>query len=130
MHIADFISRTFTGNKGEEQKQQQDASTSQADDNDILAIEDMEHVNALEFMRVTDQCVVQKSRAHRSRKKQKGADTKKSKLEGKSPAMKANSEVSKERMSEGDGSMRNENGMLRTRARVIKKPNRYDDCVM
>ena len=59
MHIADFLSRTSTVNKGEEQKQHQDASTSQADDTDILAIEDMEHVNALEFIGVTDQRFVQ-----------------------------------------------------------------------
>ena len=51
-------------------------------------------------------------------------------MEGKSPAMKANSEVPKERTSESDGPMRNDNGKSRTRARVIKKPNRYDDCVM
>ena len=44
--------------------------------------------------------------------------------------MKANSEVPKERTSEGDDHMRNENGMLRTRTRVIKKPNRCNDCVM
>ena len=49
MHIADFLSRTFTDNRGEERKQQHNASTSQADDMDILAIEDMEHVDALEF---------------------------------------------------------------------------------
>ena len=36
---------------------------------------------------------------------QKGADTKNSKLEGKSPAIIAKSEVPKERMSEGDGHM-------------------------
>ena len=76
-------------------------------------------------------------------------------MEGKSPAMKANSEVPKERTSESDGPMRNDNGTSRTRTRVpkertsesdgpmrndngtsrtrtrvIKKPNRYDDCVM
>ena len=34
MHIADFLSRTFTDNKGEAQKQQ-NASTSQAHDMDI-----------------------------------------------------------------------------------------------
>ena len=62
--------------------------------------------------------------------KQKGADTKNSKLEGKSPAMKADSEVPKERTSEGDGGIRNENGTLRTRTRVINKPNRYDNCIM
>ena len=54
---------------------------------------------------------------------QKGADTKNSKLEGKSPTMIAKSEVPKERTSEGDGRMRNENGTLCTRARVIKKLN-------
>ena len=59
MHIADFLTRTFTDNKVEEQKQQQNASTSQADDMDILGIEDMEHVDALEFTRVTDQRFVQ-----------------------------------------------------------------------
>ena len=41
---------------------------------------------------------------------QKGADTKNSKLEGKSPTMIAKSEVPKQRTSEGDGRMRNENG--------------------
>ena len=40
MHIANFLSRTFTDRKGEEQKQQQNASKGQADDIDILAIED------------------------------------------------------------------------------------------
>ena len=40
-------------------QQQQNASTSQADDMDIMAIEDTEHVDALEFMRVTDQQYVQ-----------------------------------------------------------------------
>ena len=40
MHIANFLSRTFTDRKGEEQKQQQNASKGQADDMDILAIED------------------------------------------------------------------------------------------
>ena len=59
MHIADFLSRTFTNNKGEEQMQQQNASTGQADDMDILAIEGMEHVNALAFTSVTDQRFVQ-----------------------------------------------------------------------
>ena len=54
MHIADFLSKTFT-DKGEEQKQQRDASTSQADDINILEIEDMEHVDALESTRVTEQ---------------------------------------------------------------------------
>ena len=54
MHMADFLTRTFTDNKGEEQ-QQQDASTRQADDMDILAIQDMEHVDTLEFTRVPDQ---------------------------------------------------------------------------
>ena len=44
--------------------------------------------------------------------------------------MKAKSEVPKERTSEGDTHMRNENGTLRTRTRVIKKPNRYGDGVM
>ena len=39
MHIADFLSKTFT-DKGEEQKQQRDASTSQADDINILEIEE------------------------------------------------------------------------------------------
>ena len=62
--------------------------------------------------------------------KKKGADTKNSKLEGESPAMKANSDVPKERMGEGDGCMRNENGTLHTRTRIIKKPNRYDHCAM
>ena len=64
-------------------------------------------------------------------KEQKGTDTKKQdKLESESPAMKAKSEVPKERTSEGDTHMRNENGTLRTRTRVIKKPNRYGDGVM
>ena len=44
--------------------------------------------------------------------------------------MKVKSEVPKERTSEGDTHMRNENGTLRTRTRVIKKPNRYGDGVM
>ena len=51
MHIADFLSITLS----EKQKQQQDASTSQADDMDIFAIEDMHHVDAGKFTRVTDQ---------------------------------------------------------------------------
>ena len=59
MHIADFLSRTFTENRGAEHEQQQDASTSQVDDMDILAIEDIEHVDVLEFTRVTDQGFVQ-----------------------------------------------------------------------
>ena len=46
---ADFLSRTFTGNRGEEQKEQQGASTSQADDMDILAIENMGHIDSLKF---------------------------------------------------------------------------------
>ena len=53
-----------------------------------------------------------------------------SKLDSKSPVMKANSEVSKEMESEEDGCMRNENGMLSTRTRVIKKQNRFDNCVI
>ena len=65
-----------------------------------------------------------------AQQEQKGVGTKNSKLQGKSPVMKDNSEVPKERASEGDGYMRNENGTLRTRTRVIKKPNRYDDCIM
>ena len=59
MHIADLLSRTFTDSKGEEQKQQQGASTSQAGDMDIVILEDMEHVDAVEFTRVTDQQFVQ-----------------------------------------------------------------------
>ena len=51
MHIADFLSITLS----EKQKQQQDASTSQPDDMDIFAIEDMDHVDAGKFTRVTDQ---------------------------------------------------------------------------
>ena len=51
MHIADFLSITLS----EKQKQQQDASTSQADDMDIFAIEDMDHIDAGKFTRVTDQ---------------------------------------------------------------------------
>lgn len=54
MHIADFLSKTFT-DKGEEQKQQRDASTSQADNINILETEDMEHADALESTRVTEQ---------------------------------------------------------------------------
>ena len=61
---------------------------------------------------------------------QKGADTKNSKLESKSPSMKTKSEVLKERAIERDDHMRNENGVLRTKTRVIKKPNRYNDCVI
>ena len=53
---------------------------------------------------------------------QKGADTKNSKLESKSPSMKTKSEVLKERAIERDDHMRNENGVLRTKTRVIKKP--------
>ena len=60
---------------------------------------------------------------------QKRADTKNSKLESKSPAMKAKSEVPKERTSEGDGHMRNENVKLCTRTRVIKKSSQCDDCM-
>ena len=61
---------------------------------------------------------------------QKGADTKNSNLESKSPAMKTKSEVPKERAIERDDHMRNEHGALSTKTRVIKKPNRYDDCVI
>ena len=59
---------------------------------------------------------------------QNGADSKSNKLEGKTPAMIAKSEVPKEMTSEGDGRMRNENGTLCTWARAIKKPNQYDNC--
>ena len=59
MHMVDFLSRAFTGSKDQEQKQQQDASTSQADDMSILAIEDMKHVDALEYTKVTNQRFVQ-----------------------------------------------------------------------
>ena len=52
---------------------------------------------------------------------QKGADTKNSKLKVKSYTMKANSEVPKERTSEGDGRVRNKNSTIRTRTRVVKK---------
>ena len=65
-----------------------------------------------------------------AQQEQKVADTKNSKLEGKSPTMIAKSEVPKERTSEGDDRMRNENGSLRTRTRTIKKPNRYNNYVM
>ena len=46
---------------------------------------------------------------------QKGADTKNSKLQSKSPDLKEKSDVPKERLSEGDGRMRNENATLRIR---------------
>ena len=59
MHIAD--SRTFKDNKGEE-KQEQDASTNQEDDMNILATEDMEHVDCLEFTRPT---ICENLRAHK-----------------------------------------------------------------
>ena len=59
MHIAHFLSRTFTDNRGEEQKKQQDASTSQAGDMVVLAIEDIERVDALEFTRANGQHFVQ-----------------------------------------------------------------------
>ena len=49
MHIVEFLSNIFIDNKGKKQQQQQDTSTSQADDIDILAIEGMEHVDALNF---------------------------------------------------------------------------------
>ena len=65
-----------------------------------------------------------------AQQEQKVAGTKNSKLEGKSHTMIAKSEVRKERTSEGDDRMRNENGALRTRTRTIKKPNRYDNYVM
>ena len=42
MHTAYFLSRTFTDNNDEKKKQHQDASTSQADGMDTLAIEGME----------------------------------------------------------------------------------------
>ena len=60
IHIAD--SRTFKDNKGEE-KQEQDASTSQEDDMNILATEDMEHVDSLEFTRPT---ICENLRAHKA----------------------------------------------------------------
>ena len=46
MHIVNFYSRTLTDNKGEEQKQQQEASTSKADHNEILVMNIIEHVDA------------------------------------------------------------------------------------
>ena len=42
MHTAYFLSRTFTDNNNRKKQQQQDASTSQADGMDTLAIEGME----------------------------------------------------------------------------------------
>lgn len=50
-----------------------------------------------------------------------GADTKNNQLESKNPVMKAKAEVPKETMAKGDRHMRNENGLLGTRIRVIKK---------
>ena len=45
MYIVNFYSRTLTDNKGEEQKQQQEASASQGDHNEILVINIIEHVD-------------------------------------------------------------------------------------
>ena len=53
-------------------------------------------------------------------KKQKPR-TKNNTLESKSPAVKAKSEVLKKTTDERDGHMRNGNGILRARTRVIKK---------
>ena len=61
---------------------------------------------------------------------QKEADTKSSKLESASTAMKAKSEVPKEKTSEGDGHIRNESNMLPIRTRVTKKPCWYDNYIM
>ena len=58
------------------------------------------------------------------------ADSKNSKLENKSPAMKAKSEVSKAPTGERHGHMKNDNATLLNRARVVKKFSRYDDWVM
>ena len=41
MHIVYFYSRTLTDNKGEEQKQQQEASAGQADHNEISVMLNM-----------------------------------------------------------------------------------------
>ena len=41
MHIVYFYSRTLTDNKGEEQKQQQEASAGQGDHNEILVMLNM-----------------------------------------------------------------------------------------
>ena len=55
MHISDVLSRTFAKNRSEKHQQQQDASANEAGDMEIFAIEDMKHVDTLEFAKVTDQ---------------------------------------------------------------------------
>ena len=55
MHISDVLSRTFAKNRSEKHQQQHDASTNEAGDMEIFAIEDMKHVDTLEFAKVTDQ---------------------------------------------------------------------------
>ena len=61
MHTAYFLSRTFTDNNDRKKQQQQDASTSQADGMETLAIEDMECKLELQNLtRVADQKFGQK----------------------------------------------------------------------
>ena len=65
-----------------------------------------------------------------TQREKKAAKTKNNELEIKNTAMNAKLKVPKEKMSERDGLIRNENALLGTRTKVIKKPSQSEDYVM